>query len=145
MVDPRCLIVPGVALFFILIHDVLFLFEIVKTAFFHSLAHGGHKGIWRALTFVAHTIPEAIDIASSHLNGANEIMVIGGGVIYSEFMPYATRIYLTEIEQAFEGSVLFPEIDLNIWEEVARTAHPADERNAYPYQFVTYEKINSNF
>ena len=91
-------------------------------------------------TEIAHTIPQAIEMAKSHLGETNEIMIIGGGMIYSAFMPWATRIYLTEIEEPFAGDILFPEVDPAVWQEVSRTAHPADEKNAYPYQFVTHER-----
>ena len=34
----------------------------------------------------------------------------------------------------------FPEIDLEIWKEVAREDHYKDEKHAYDYSFITYEK-----
>lgn len=41
--------------------------------------------------------------------------VIGGGQIYAETLPLATRIYLTELETEVEGDVFFPAIDRDAW------------------------------
>ena len=42
----------------------------------------------------------------------NEIWVIGGQSIYEEYIekPYVDKLYLTEIEDEFEGDTYFPEI-----------------------------------
>ena len=41
--------------------------------------------------------------------GADEIFVIGGGELYSQALPLASRLYLTVIEDDLEGDVFFPE------------------------------------
>jgi dihydrofolate reductase len=41
--------------------------------------------------------------------------VIGGGQLYVEALPIATRIYLTELDREVEGDVWFPEIDRAEW------------------------------
>lgn len=49
--------------------------------------------------------------------------VIGGGEIYALALPLATELLLTEIDREVEGAdTFFPEIDLNEWVEVARSA-----------------------
>ena len=41
-----------------------------------------------------------------------EIFVIGGGKVYAEFLPYASRIYLTEVEaEDLAADTLFPEFN----------------------------------
>lgn len=40
-----------------------------------------------------------------------EVMVIGGASIYKQFLPFATRIYLTEINSEFECDSYFPDWD----------------------------------
>ena len=41
-----------------------------------------------------------------------EIFVIGGGKVYAEFLPVATKIYLTEVEAADAAAdTFFPEFD----------------------------------
>ena len=41
----------------------------------------------------------------------DEIFVIGGSEIYREALPHADRIYLTRVNQAFEGDTYFPDFD----------------------------------
>ena len=44
-----------------------------------------------------------------------EIMVIGGGAIYKQFLPLASKLYLSIIKNNYIGDVYFPEYDLNLW------------------------------
>ena len=51
-------------------------------------------------------------ILSPHKNAPEEIFIIGGGTIYKEFLPYATALYLTEIDaSAPQADVFFPAFD----------------------------------
>ncbi len=76
--------------------------------------------------------------------GADELFVIGGGQIYAETINLCDRLEVTEVETSPEGDTFFPEIDPIIWEEKGREDHPADEKNEYPFSFVTYEKIKKS-
>lgn len=79
---------------------------------------------------------EAIEAAK----GAEEVMIIGGGEIYRQFLPKVSRMYLTEVDTEIEGDVFFPEFDRSEWREVFREEHAPDEKNKYPYTFLTLEK-----
>lgn len=47
-----------------------------------------------------------------------EIFVIGGGRIYTEFLPATKKIYLTEVEaEDLKADVFFPEFDKNKFEK----------------------------
>lgn len=52
--------------------------------------------------------------------GSDEIFVIGGGEIFSQILPRAGRIYLTEVEWPFEGDAFFPEFDEGAYKETLR-------------------------
>jgi dihydrofolate reductase len=41
--------------------------------------------------------------------------VIGGGQLYAEALPLATTIYLTQLDAAYDGDTLFPELDEREW------------------------------
>lgn len=41
----------------------------------------------------------------------DEVCVVGGAEIYRLFVPFAQRIYLTELSKSFEGDTFFPEFD----------------------------------
>ena len=42
-----------------------------------------------------------------------EVMIIGGASIYDMFLPYADKLYLTEIDASENAQVYFPEVDYN--------------------------------
>lgn len=43
--------------------------------------------------------------------GADETFVIGGGELYSATLPYATRLYLTLVDDTAEADTFFPEYE----------------------------------
>ena len=74
--------------------------------------------------------------------GDQDIMVIGGEEIYRLMLPYADRVLLTEIDQAFEGDAYFPELSPREWKLALRTPGVRDEKNDLPYAFAVYERTN---
>ena len=71
-----------------------------------------------------------------------ENFVIGGASIYKLLMPKASKLYVTKINQEFEGDVYFPEIDEKVWKVVETEKGVKDEKNPYNYEYVTYERRN---
>lgn len=56
---------------------------------------------------VVTSVEEALQIADNE-----EIFVIGGGKIYSEFLPYADKLYLTEIyAECADADTYFPQFN----------------------------------
>jgi dihydrofolate reductase len=88
---------------------------------------------------VLHAVEPAIDMARK--NSENECFIIGGAEIYTLAMPYTTRLYLTEIEAHIEGDTYFPEVDKRNWNEISRTHHASDQRHAYAFDIVVYDRI----
>lgn len=75
----------------------------------------------------------------------DDFFVIGGASVYSFFLPYANRLYVTHINHVFDDAdCFFPplcdESDGVRWQAVSIEAHEADERNPYSFTFVTYER-----
>ncbi|MFA7825035.1 type 3 dihydrofolate reductase [Aeromonas dhakensis] len=89
---------------------------------------------------------EVIDSVSSALellgreDSVEELMVIGGGHLFEQLLPRAERLYLTQIELEVDGDAHFPVLDHTDWELLEEESHPADERNAYPYRFETWQR-----
>ncbi|MEC9458545.1 MAG: dihydrofolate reductase [Pseudomonadota bacterium] len=86
---------------------------------------------------------KAISIAKIKANerGCEEIMVIGGGYIYQEFMNIADKLYITEVDLEIEGDAYFPKIDQELFKEISREERNKDpEDNAY-HSLVIYEKV----
>ena len=63
-------------------------------------------------------------------------------MIYNLLMPYVTKMYVTEVNEEFEGDSFFPKINLEIWKEIAREKGTKDEKNNLDYDYVIYEKNN---
>jgi dihydrofolate reductase len=70
----------------------------------------------------------------------DEVFIVGGAEIYKLAMSKTDRIYLTIIHHSFDADTLFPEIDYMEWKETAREDHQPDERNKFPYSFITLER-----
>ena len=85
---------------------------------------------------VLTSVDEALEAAGA----APEVMVIGGGDIYRQLLPRAGRVYLTRVEAEVDGDTVFPELDEADWELVASEAREANEKNAYAYTFMTFER-----
>ena len=87
---------------------------------------------------VTGSLEEALGIARTAQD--DEAFIIGGGEIYRLGLSITDRIYLTEIDTELEGDTTFPELDMDDWREVSRKHHPADERHAFSFDFVIYNK-----
>jgi dihydrofolate reductase len=90
---------------------------------------------------VVNSLESALEIAAE--DNEPETFVIGGADIYRLGLPYANRLYLTEIKAPVAGDIFFPVFDKKEWREISRIPHDADERHKYAFDFVVYEKIKS--
>ena len=81
----------------------------------------------------------SLDAALDACAGEPEVMVIGGAEIYRVALPLATRIHLTRVHATPEGDT-FLELPLDGWRELSREDHPADDRHAHAFSFVTLER-----
>lgn len=73
-----------------------------------------------------------------YINSNEENFVIGGATIYKLLMPYSHKLYVTHIDEYFEGDVYFPDIDLNVWKIESEEEGIINEDNIYPHKYVTY-------
>jgi dihydrofolate reductase len=82
---------------------------------------------------VAHSVEEALTLA-----GSGDIAVIGGADIFALFMPFTTRLEITEIYENTGGDVFMPNPGRE-WRVVRREKHRA-EGDDPAYAFVTLER-----
>jgi dihydrofolate reductase len=87
---------------------------------------------------VASSLEAALEMAAA--GGESEAFVIGGGQIFALALPLAQRIYLTVIHATLDCDTFFPPLDLSEWTQSERSDHPADERNQFPYTFITLDR-----
>ncbi|BCN93863.1 dihydrofolate reductase [Thiomicrorhabdus immobilis] len=86
------------------------------------------------------TVFASIDAALSELAEHEEVIIMGGGQLYSMMLPKADKLYLTLIDAEIDGDTLFPDWTKMAWNELSREHHPKDERHAFEFDFVTLEK-----
>lgn len=66
-----------------------------------------------------------------------EVMIIGGSSIYKLFLPFADKLYLTEIDSEEKADVYFPDFNKEDYEcNVVST----NEVDGLKYSFVIYER-----
>ena len=81
------------------------------------------------------------DAAIRLAGDAEEVMVIGGGGVYSAMLPMADRIYMTRIDATFDGDTFFPELNDDEWQIVDCADFPADESRQFGFSFVTLDRV----
>ena len=74
------------------------------------------------------------------INGGDEIFFAGGAEVYREVLPTADRLYVTAIEQSFEGDTLFPIVEWEEWELVSERDGEVNDENPYKYTHKVYER-----
>lgn len=90
-------------------------------------------------TFITHSIREAIEFVK--LRGEDELFIIGGAEVINQALHLADTIYFTEVKARIKDANIFlKDFDLAQWNVVSQELHPADEKHAYGYEFVTYER-----
>ncbi len=62
-----------------------------------------------------------------------------GETLYTQLLPQVTKLYLTEIEQAFEGDTFFPLFDRSQW-RVSCVEAGETTPEGLAYCFVTWER-----
>lgn len=64
-----------------------------------------------------------------------EVVIIGGGELYTQTIESADTLYITHVHRMVEGDIFFPQIDTKLWKEVDREDHQE-------FSFVTYKRIS---
>ena len=85
---------------------------------------------------ICTSLEEAINYCK--MQGQEEILVAGGGSIYEQALPYADKIYATEIDAHFEGDTFFPEPG----PEWTGTVDEVHEENGITFSYITLQKAD---
>ena len=77
-------------------------------------------------------------IVEKYENSEEEIFICGGASIYRQFLPYASKLYLTEIDAICnDADTFFPEFDKDEWRKTFIEAHNTKDIN---YKMYLYER-----
>jgi dihydrofolate reductase len=85
---------------------------------------------------MAGSIEEAVELAGAE----EECFVIGGGVVYAQFLPVVGKLYLTQVHESFEADTFFPEIDFHQWEKIVSEEVESGERNQYAHTYTEFTR-----
>jgi dihydrofolate reductase len=93
---------------------------------------------------IAHSVEEAMGLARRLLEreGGDEIMIIGGGVVFAQTLPLWDRLLLTVVEGTFAGDAYLPLADVEKarWCLVEREFFGADARDTHPHWFLALDR-----
>ncbi|MEI8385250.1 MAG: dihydrofolate reductase [Nitrosomonadaceae bacterium] len=89
---------------------------------------------------VVASIDQALKVSSEGQEIDQEIFVIGGAEIYQQALELCQRIYITEIQQEFDGDTLFPELNQQEWREISREKHRLNDGGGFEYHFVVLDR-----
>ncbi|MFC0228762.1 type 3 dihydrofolate reductase [Serratia aquatilis] len=82
----------------------------------------------------------SLEEALAAVGDAEEVMVMGGGRVYNQFLPRANRLYLTHIDAEVGGDTYFPDYEPDEWETSFSEFHDADALNSHSYCFEILER-----
>ncbi|HZJ73905.1 MAG TPA: dihydrofolate reductase [Perlabentimonas sp.] len=72
----------------------------------------------------------------------DEVFVIGGGELYRQALPLASKLYLTRVHKVFDGDTFFPEISMDEWREVYTEKGKPTDADGLEYTFINLERIS---
>lgn len=88
---------------------------------------------------ICHSVEEALEILKQYRE--EDIFIIGGGMIYREFLPYCDKAYITHIYRVFDADTDFVNLDGNPdWE--LESAGEISEHDGIKYEFRIYARRN---
>ena len=79
---------------------------------------------------------DSLESAVDFVRDSKEIMLIGGGQLFNEYLSKADRLYLTEIQTELDGDTFFPSINWDEWHIEFEQYRPADAQNPYDCRFL---------
>lgn len=90
--------------------------------------------------------PEGFEVANSILDAMKmvyneeEVFIIGGGMIYEQFLPIADLLYLTKIDKDYEADTFFPIINYDRYNLIDLKVIDDDPQIDCSYRFETWER-----
>lgn len=86
-------------------------------------------------------VHDLISLVEKYSKSEDEVFVIGGAEVYTQFLPHTQKLYLTKIDAAFEGDTHFPEINYDEFKVEYTSEQITDEKNGLNYTFINLIRI----
>ena len=96
---------------------------------------------------VSSDIDALLSMLDTSLPEDEEVFIIGGSDLFNQWLEdrftpiVAGRVYLTRVHADIEGDSIFPDLDGDQWTEGEQIEHPADQKHAHAYTFLTYDRM----
>lgn len=71
------------------------------------------------------------------IDGAKEIMVMGGAQLYQQALSQASVLYLTRVHAQVDGDAVLS-LDLSDWQQISDERHEPSDENPFAYSFQCY-------
>ena len=88
---------------------------------------------------IVHNFKKIVD---KYETSEEEIFVIGGGEIYSTFLPYCKNLYLTEVNKDFKGDTYFPKIEPSQWKITYFSEINKNLKDNLEFKFINLTRKN---
>jgi dihydrofolate reductase len=85
------------------------------------------------------SVAAALEVAQKQ--GAEELVVVGGGEIFTLALPCAQQLILTHVHTKVGYGTRFPRWSEQDWRCVQRTSFPADPQHAFAITIAIYQRI----
>jgi dihydrofolate reductase len=91
---------------------------------------------------VAPSLDAALEAARGDAlrRNADAIVIAGGAEIYTQALPLASQLAVTQVHKEVDGDALFPAIDPALWRECRRDTPQRGAEDEADFDFVTYER-----
>ncbi len=84
---------------------------------------------------MAYSIDEATEKCRD-----DECFVIGGGMVYRQFLPIADKLYITWVHKVFDADTFFPELNLDEWKLIESEKHGPEGKNDFSHTYAVYKR-----
>lgn len=85
---------------------------------------------------VVHTLEEALEICKQE---TGDVFIIGGGEIYTLFLPYADHLYITLVDKMIEGDTDFPPYE-NDFKCISSIPGENPTEDGHTFKFTIWER-----
>ena len=86
------------------------------------------------------TIIHSSDEALKSARDSDEVIIIGGGEIYKEFLSRVNRLYITHVDLHVDGDAFFPKVDYSDWQVMNREDFPVNKDREIGFCFEVLER-----
>lgn len=87
------------------------------------------------------TIVTSVEEIKNYESQTNEeLFIIGGAEIFNQTFSITNRLYITFIDEEFDGDTFFPGFNKNEWNLISKEKGIRDEKNPHDYYFLVYDR-----